>query len=164
MSDLVPMPAILGGGADVGGSSPSALCPDLVELANQPNTIAKYFLSGLAIPEGTFAGQPLRLANFQGRFLDGALAPGVTVACLSVGRGNAKSALSSGVALGALLGKWDPQPRREVLVAARTVEQGRIIYNFAGGFARSLSDVPRSRHNPKILGRYDAEIVGDRIA
>jgi hypothetical protein len=24
--------------------------------------------------------------------------------------------------------------------------------------------LPRSRHNPKILGRYDAEIVGDRIA
>jgi hypothetical protein len=23
---------------------------------------------------------------------------------------------------------------------------------------------PRSRHNPKILGRHDAEIVGDRIA
>ena len=28
----------------------------------------------------------------------------------------------------------------------------------------NYSDIPRSRDNPKILGRYDAKIVGDRIA
>lgn len=159
--EKVPIPAISGAGPHVVGDVPSADGPDLVDLCNSPNAIAKYFLSKLAIPEGKFAGRPLRLAPFQVAFIDGALAPGIGTACLSVGRGNAKSALSSGLALGALLGEWDRQPRREVLVAARTVEQGRIIYQFAIGFSRSLpEDVQRQlvfRRSP----RLEVEFEGD---
>ena len=54
---------------------------------------------------------------------------------LSIGRGNAKTALSAGVALGALLGEWDRQPRREMLIAARTRDQARIAWDFVAGFA-----------------------------
>ena len=86
---------------------------------------AKRFLETLRIPEGPMAGQQLRLAPFQNRFVEGALAPETAVAVLSVGRGNAKSALSSGIALGALLGIWDRQPRRDVILAARTRDQAR---------------------------------------
>ena len=34
---------------------------------------------------------------------------------------------------------------------------------FGYGLKRNVIDIPRSRHNPKILGVDDAEIVGDRI-
>lgn len=99
---------------------------------------ATRFLGQLEVPEGPLAGHKMRLGPFQKDFVSGALADGVSVAALSVGRGNAKTALSSGLALGGLLGKWDRQPKREVLIAARTRDQGRVAWNFAAGFARSL--------------------------
>ncbi|MBV0893584.1 hypothetical protein KTN05_17550 [Paracoccus sp. Z118] len=69
------------------------------------------FLTSLRIPEGPKAGEPLRLARFQEQFVNGALADGVNMACLSIGRGNAKTALSAGVALGTLVGAFDKQPK-----------------------------------------------------
>ncbi|MGR3554563.1 MAG: terminase, partial [Paracoccus sp. (in: a-proteobacteria)] len=60
------------------------------------------FLETLKIPEGKMAGQPLKLAGFKRQFVCGSLGDGVMVACLSIGRGNAKIALSAGLALGAL--------------------------------------------------------------
>ncbi|WMS43441.1 terminase large subunit [Acuticoccus sp. MNP-M23] len=108
-------------------------------------TLATRFLTSLEIPEGPLAGRPLKLAPFQKSFLKGALADGVNVACLSVGRGNGKTALSAGLALGALLGVWDAQPRREILIGARTRDQGRIAWTYIEGLARSLPDDIRAR-------------------
>jgi phage terminase large subunit-like protein len=65
------------------------------------------------------AGRPVKLAPFQKQFVKGELAADTSVAALSIGRGNAKDALSAGLALGSL-GTWDRQPRREILIAART--------------------------------------------
>ena len=62
------------------------------------------FLETLTIPEGPKAGQPVKLAAFQKQFVKGALADGVNVAVLSIGRGNAKTALAAGIALGAVMG------------------------------------------------------------
>jgi phage terminase large subunit-like protein len=53
------------------------------------------FLETLAIPEGPKAGELIKLAPFQKQFVKGALADDVNVAVLSIGRGNAKSALSA---------------------------------------------------------------------
>ncbi|RAI01197.1 terminase [Acuticoccus sediminis] len=97
------------------------------------------------MPEGPMAGRPLKLAPFQKSFIKGALSDDVNIACLSVGRGNGKTALSAGLALGALLGVWDTQPRREILVAARTRDQGRIAWTYIEGLARSLPDELRAR-------------------
>ena len=98
------------------------------------------FLETLRIPEGPMAGQQLRLAPFQKTFVEGAMAPENNVAVLSVGRGNAKTALTAGISLGALLGIIDGQPRRDIIIAARTRDQGRVAYQFVEGFARSLPD------------------------
>ena len=106
----------------------------------KPHTAATRFLERLTVPEGALAGRRLRLGPFQKQFVHGALSPGVNVACLSIGRGNAKTALASGIGLGSLLGEWDDQPRREILIAARTAEQGRIAWQFAMGFSRSLPE------------------------
>ena len=100
--------------------------------------LAIAFLETLKIPEGKMAGAPLKLAGFQKQFVRGALADGVMVACLSIGRGNAKTALSAGLALGALKGVWDGQPRREILFAARNRDQAKTAFQFLVGFIEGL--------------------------
>lgn len=96
------------------------------------------FLESLIIPEGTLAGQPLRLAEYQKKFVTGALAEGVMVGVLSIGRGNAKTALAAGLALGHLLGAWANQPRREIILAARNRDQAKTAFTFITGFISRL--------------------------
>lgn len=108
-------------------------------------TKAIKFLQSLKIPEGPNAGRPVKLAPFQKQFVKGALQSNVSIAVLSIGRGNGKTALSAGLALGALIGAWDDQPRREIIIAARTRDQGRIAWDFVAGFARSLPDDVQER-------------------
>lgn len=124
----------------------------------KPATAAIQFLESLKIPEGPKAGQPLTLAPFQKQFVKGALADGINVAVLSIGRGNAKTALSAGLALGAVMGKWDDQPRREIVIAARTRDQGRIAFNFVTGFIEYLPEEEQDqftiRRNPRLEIEY----------
>lgn len=122
---------------------------------------AMQFLHGLRIPEGPNAGKAVELAPFQRRFVEGALADGIAAAILSIGRGNGKSALSAGIALGALIGVLDPQPRREVVVAARTREQGQIAWTFACGFAASLPLEVQRRLIFRRAPRLEIEYEGD---
>ena len=111
------------------------------ELADQ----AIAFLETLTVPEGPKAGEPLQLAEFQRRFVRGALADGVMVACLSIGRGNAKTALSAGLALGSLMGVWDDQPKREILFAARNRDQAKTAFQFVTGFIEGLPEEEREK-------------------
>lgn len=96
------------------------------------------FLETLKIPEGPNAGKPLKLAKFQKDFVIGALAPENMVACLSIGRGNAKTALAAGISLASVMGKLDDQPKREILLAARNRDQAKIAFTFLCGFVESL--------------------------
>lgn len=124
------------------------------------------FVESLRVPEGPLAGKAVRLAPFQKQFIRGALAKDVSVGVLSVGRGNGKSAISAGLALGALLGIWDRQPRREILVAARTKDQARIAFDFVVGFMESLPDELREslqiRRNPRLEIEYHGD-GGDHL-
>lgn len=124
-------------------------------------TLAIRFLESLSIPEGPKAGERVKLAPFQRQFVRGALADGVNVAVLSIGRGNAKTALSAGIALGAVMGKWDRQPRREVVIAARTRDQGRIAFDFAVGFMRSLPPDEQARFKVRSSPRLEIEYTED---
>lgn len=124
-------------------------------------TKATRFLQSLRIPEGPNAGAPMKLAPFQRQFVTGALDPAVNVAVLSIGRGNAKTALSAGIALGALLGEWDRQPRREIVIAARTRDQARIAWDFAAGFARSLPVEIQGQLRFRRSPRLEIEFEGD---
>lgn len=123
------------------------------------STKAIRFLESLKIPEGPKAGEPVKLAPFQKKFVKGALAENVSIACLSIGRGNAKTALSAGIALGAVMGKWDDQPRREILIAARTRDQAKIAFDFVVGFIRGLDDDEQElftiRRSPRLEIEYD---------
>lgn len=122
---------------------------------------ARGFLQSLRIPEGPKAGASLRLAPFQSQFVEGALAPGTDIAVLSVGRGNAKSAVSAGLALGATLGVWDTQPRRDVILAARTRDQARTAWNFAAAFCHSLPDEIQAQLKFRRSPRLEIEFEGD---
>ena len=137
-------------------------------LMAMPSTLAMRFLTGLSVPEGPRAGQPLKVAGYQRDFIKGALADDVTVALLSIGRGNGKTALSAGLALAALFGAWDQQPRREILLAARTKQQARIAWDFIAGFARTLPDEMQERlkyrRTPVLEIELDKEHVVRAIA
>jgi phage terminase large subunit-like protein len=130
-------------------------------MALKSSTKAIRFLERLAIPEGPLSGRPVKLAPFQRQFVRGALDAATSVAALSIGRGNAKTALSSGLALGALLGEWDRQARREILIAARTRDQARIGYEFAAGFSRSLPDDVQKRLTFRRSPRLEIEYEDD---
>lgn len=119
------------------------------------------FLETLKIPEGPKAGQPLRLAEFQRRFVHGAMAEGVAVACLSIARGNAKSALAAGVALGSLMGVWDNQPRREIILAARNRDQAKVAFAFIVGFLEGLPAAERELFTIRRGSRLEIEYAGN---
>lgn len=119
------------------------------------------FLETLTIPEGKLAGRKMRLATFQREFVKGALAPGVMVGVLSIGRGNAKTALASGVALGHLIGAYDPQPRREIIMAARNRDQARIAFGFLVGFIEGLPDDLRAQFVIRRGSKLEVEFPGN---
>ena len=170
MTRSVPMPSVFrGDGGAVGGiegthTARQGARTDLSSIDEKsmtPAAKAIAFLERLEVPEGPLAGRRLTLAPFQKRFVEGALADVVSVAALSIGRGNAKTALSAGLALGALLGTWDNQPRREIPIAARTRDQARVAWNFCVAFARSLPDDIVAQLEFRRQPRYEIEYTGD---
>jgi len=140
MTEMVPMASAIGGGRN--GGLPLGVSLPEKSGENIPETVIQ-FLETLLIPEGPKAGEALRLAEYQRQFIRGAMAPGAMVALLSIGRGNAKTALAGGVALGSLMGIWDDQPRREIILAARNRDQARTAFQFIVGFIEGLPEAER---------------------
>ncbi len=126
-----------------------------------PAEKAMHFMHSLSIPEGPNAGKAITLAPFQRRFIEGAMADDTANAVLSIGRGNGKSAITAGLALGGLIGVWDRQPRREIVAAARTRDQGRIIWDFVAGFAATLPLEIQRRLIYRRAPRLEIEFEGD---
>ncbi|MBP0614289.1 terminase [Jiella sp. KSK16Y-1] len=151
------MPGRLGGGGFEGAGC-SSLSP---KIARGKSTAEKAirFLEALKIPEGPKAGKRLKLAGFQRKFVEGALDPANMVAVLSIGRGNAKTALSAGLALGSIMGEWDAQPKRDVLLAARNRDQAKTAFNFIVGFVESLPKAKRERFIIRRGSRLEVEYL-----
>lgn len=123
------------------------------------STLVKRFAKTLSVPTGRLAGEAIKLAPYQNRFIDGAFSEGVNVACLSVGRGNGKSTLSAILALGELLGAWSNAAEREILIAAKTQQQAQICWHYVASFIRTLpEDVQKRvtiRRQPRFEIQYD---------
>lgn len=121
------------------------------------------FLGLLTIAEGRTAGKPLKLAEFQRAFVRGSLAPGVMVGVLSIGRGNAKTALSAGLALADLVGALEPapQPRREILFAARNRDQARTAFNFLLGYIQGLPEEDQALFTIRRGSKLEVEFEGN---
>ena len=119
------------------------------------------FIEKLRIPEGPLAGKPLKLAKFQKDFVTGALDPENMVGVLSIGRGNAKTALSSGIALASLTGELDDQPKREIIFAARNRDQAKIAFGFLCGFIESLPEEEQALFKIRRGQRLEVEYSGN---
>ena len=128
-----------------------------------PGIRAIQFLGLLRVPEGKKAGKPLKLANFQRNFVKGAFSKGVTVGVLSIGRGNAKTALSAGLALADLVGalQEDPQPNREIIFAARNRDQARIAFNFVLGYIGGLPEEDQALFTIRRGSKLEIEYEGN---
>lgn len=124
-------------------------------------TRIKRFAETLSVPTGRLSGQPIKLAPYQKRFVDGAFADGINVGVLSVGRGNGKSTLSGMLALGELLGKWSDAAEREILIAAKTQQQAQICWHYVASLSRTLPDEIQKRitirRQPRFEIQYDDE-------
>ena len=128
-----------------------------------PGVRAIAFLGLLSIPEGKKAGKPLKLADFQRKFVKGTFAKGVMVGVLSIGRGNAKTALSAGLSLAELVGALQeaPQPKREVIFAARNRDQARTAFNFLVGFIEGLPEQDQALFTIRRGSKLEVEFEGN---
>ena len=106
------------------------------------------YLSGLTVTQGRLAGQAFRVLLWQRRFMSGAFRPGVQSAALSVGRGNGKTALLSGIACATLDGPL-AVPRGETVIVASSFEQARIGFEHCLAFMGEKLD---DRERWKIWG------------
>lgn len=124
---------------------------------------AVQFLTLLRVPEGKKAGKSLKLADFQRRFVKGALSRKVMVGVLSIGRGNAKTALSAGIALAELVGALDEQaqPKREVIFAARNRDQAKTAFQFLVGYIQGLPDEDQSLFIIRRGSKLEVEFTGN---
>jgi phage terminase large subunit-like protein len=89
------------------------------------------------------------------------LAKRTQVGILSVARGGGKSTLSAGLALGHLVGAWGAEPRRQIIIAARSRDQARIAWQHAASFADTLPVETRARIQLKRSPRLEIEYEAD---
>ncbi|MEM9705166.1 MAG: terminase large subunit [Pseudomonadota bacterium] len=119
------------------------------------------FIESLEVPQGKRAGQNIKLAPFQRKFLRGALKQNTRLGVLCIGRGNGKTMLSAGVAVASLVGAIDTQRSRDIIFAARNREQARIGWQFAGDLCRSLPDALQAkikyRRGPNLEIEFDGK-------
>ena len=102
------------------------------------------YLESLCITQGQGAGAPWKLLPFQKRFVRAALAPGVSESALSVGRGNGKTTLVSGLAAAALDGPL-VVPRGEAVIVASSFDQARIDFEHVLAFLAETIAADRAR-------------------
>ena len=98
------------------------------------------YLETLTVTQGRRAGEPLEVIRWQSRFIRGAFAPGVETAALSIGRGNGKTTLVSGLGSAALDGPL-VVPRGETLITASSFDQARIAFDHVLAFLRERIDL-----------------------
>ncbi|UOM34864.1 terminase large subunit domain-containing protein [Acuticoccus sp. I52.16.1] len=129
--------------------------------ASKDAMAALQFLPTLTVPEGRAAGKRLKLASYQKDFVRGAFAKDVAVGLLSIGRGNAKTALAAGLALGHLVGEIAPQPKREIIFAARNRDQARTAFNFLVGFIEGLPEEDQEQFTIRRGSKLEVETAGN---
>ncbi len=128
-----------------------------------PGMRACQFLALLRIPEGKKAGKPLKLAKFQKSFVKGTFRPDVMVGVLSIGRGNAKTALAAGLSLAELVGALEeaPQPKREIIFAARNRDQAKIAFQFLVGYIEGLPQADQDLFAIRRGSKLEVEFAGN---
>ena len=119
------------------------------------------FVESLKVPEGPLAGRRIKLAEYQKRFIRGAYGEGISIGVFSAGRGSAKTMIGAALALGTLIGKIEPQPRREIAVAAKVRDQSLICFRYIEGLAASLPVKVRKQLTFVKAPRLEVRVDGD---
>ena len=104
------------------------------------------YLGALTVSQGRLAGERFRVLPWERRFVRGAFAPGVQSAALSIGRGNGKTAMLSGIACATLDGPL-AVARGETVIVASSFEQARIAFEHVIAF---MGDKLRDRGRWKV--------------
>ena len=125
----------------------------------QPTSDLLDYLSGLTVSQSRLAGLALRILPWQRRFVRGAFGPGVQSAALSIGRGNGKTALLSGIAAATLDGPL-AVPRGETIIVASSFEQARIAFEHVAAF---MGDKLTDRARWKIWDTAQQARIEDRL-
>jgi phage terminase large subunit-like protein len=102
------------------------------------DAVIAHIEGNLKIPTGPLAGKPFTLLKFQRDWIHGTFEPDIDVGVLCIGRGNGKTTLAAGIAHAGLVGVMDNQPRREIVIVARTLEQGRVCYDYLVALIQGL--------------------------
>ena len=90
------------------------------------------FLETLPCTQGHGAGRPLKLHSWEKKFIRQGFKPKNRVLALSVPKGTGKSTFCAGLAAaGVLTDAPLMKPRAEVLIAASSYQQGRIVFDTA---------------------------------
>ncbi|MBI6628276.1 terminase [Pontibaca sp. S1109L] len=111
--------------------------------------------------EGPSAGKPLKLGEWQKDFIRGALDPDYQYAILSCGRGAGKTMLLAAISLSGLMGVWDNQPSRQIICAARTAEQARIIWHYTRLLIETLPEEEQAKFSVKQAPRLEIHYEGN---
>ena len=123
------------------------------------------YVADLEITQGRLAGEYFRPLPWQKLFMRRVFGPNVATAALSVGRGNGKTALLSGIACATLDGPLTV-PRGETLIVASTFEQARIAFEHVVAFmgVRIFRDKDRWRVWDTAQGaRVEDRLTGARV-
>ena len=97
--------------------------------------LLKEWLGLLITPQGDRAGQPFELLSWEERFLRGVMADGVSMAALTIGRGNGKTTFNAALAAAAMAGPL-AQPAAEVTLVASSFGQAKIAFAHTRAFLR----------------------------
>ncbi len=100
-----------------------------------PAEIIRWIEAYCVIPEGRFAGQRVKLAPFQKRIIRGIYGSATRQAIISVGRKNAKTALSAFLLLAHLVGPL-ARPNSQLYSAAKSRDQAAILFGLAEKIVR----------------------------
>ena len=96
------------------------------------------YIGRQTVTQGRFAGERLRVLPWQRRFVNGAFAPGVATAGLSVARGNGKTTLVSALASATIdLDGPLANARGDTILVSGSFEQARIAFDHILAFGGS---------------------------
>ena len=150
-------PALLADGRSFGRPRREVFDNGISPWLTSPSETVRY-LGKLTVTQGRRAGDRLRVLPWQRRFIVGAFAPGIQSAALSVGRGNGKTALLSGIAAATLDGPL-AVPRGETVIVASSFSQARIAFDHVRAF---MVEQLKDRHRWRIQDTAQQASIEDR--
>lgn len=129
--------------------------------------VCRFIETHLRVPEGDLVGQPMRLAEFQRRFICEVYdnPAGTSRAYLSMARKNAKTATIAAMALAHIDGP-EAFPNSQIISGARSRDQAAQVYNYAQKMvaqsptlAKRIRPVPSSKRLIGLVANVDYHAI-----